>query len=190
VSPPKKRGEVATALSLTWRHELDDLLDGSREYAEVALDAPGGARVVPGPRGLARLVAAGEDGARLFGGFAHLLEPPQLVILNLPTKDSSACALVPADTEVLLVARPTSPSVTATYARLKDMVRRHGRRRFRLLVNRADDAAAAALHAHVAEVARRFLDADVAFAGAVPAGRPDASHLVPFLDQWSLAEYS
>ena len=184
------RGEVATALSLTWRRELADLLEGTHEYADVALAAPGGTRVIPAARGLTRLIEEGEDGTRLFGGFAHLSEPPHLVLLNLPTKDGAACTLVPAESEILLVARPTPPSLTATYARIKDMVRRHGRRRFRLLVNRADARTAEGLHATVAEVARRFLDADVAYAGAIPAGALDARPLLSLLDQWPLAEFS
>lgn len=183
------RGEVANALSLTWRRELADLLEGTHDYADVVLAAPGGAQLLPAARGLSRLIEAGEDGRRLFGGFAQLSAPPRLVILNLPTKDASGCTLVPAEAETLLVARPTAPSVTATYARIKDMVRRHGRRRFRLLVNRADDASAQSLHATVAEVARRFLDAEVGYAGAIASGALDARPLQTRLDRWPLAEF-
>ena len=97
---------------------------------------------------------------------------------------------MPPEAETLLVARPSNPSVTATYSRMKDLVRRHGRRRFRLLVNRADAQAAAALHANVAEVARRFLDAEVAFGGAIAAGSTDLGPVSHALEHWSLAEFS
>ena len=185
----QSRGDVAGALSLTWRRELDDLLSGEHEYSAVALPGPGGSAIVPGARGIERIVESGEDGTRLFGGFAHLSSAPDLVILNLAGKDGAGCRLVPADAEMLLVARPTNPSVTATYSRMKDLVRRHGRRRFRLLVNRADAQAAAALHANVAEVARRFLDAEVAFGGAVAAGTTALGPVFKALEHWSLAEF-
>ena len=197
----QSRGDVATALSLTWRRELADLLDGSHDYDEVRLPGPGGCGIVPAPRGLARLLEAGEDGRRLFGGFLALSAPPQLVILN--TLDASGCRLVPAPAEILLVARPTRPSITATYARMKDLVRRHGRQRFRLLVNRADEQGARALHDNVSQVARRFLGAEVAYAGAVANGThscvggthpcvgetPDLAPLAHALERWSLAEF-
>jgi len=186
----QSRGEVAAALSLTWRRELDDLLSGEHDYAEVALPGPGGSAILPGARGIARLVEAGEDGARLFGGFAQLSSAPNLVILNLAVKDGAACRLVPPEAEMLLVARPGNASVTATYSSIKNLVRRHGRRRFRLLVNRADEQAAAALHANVAEVARRFLDAEVAFGGAIAAGRTELGTVFNALEHWSLAEFS
>lgn len=186
----QSRGDIATALSLTWRRELEDLLNGSHEYAQVALPGPAGCAIVPGARGLARLVESGEDGARLFGGFARLASAPTLVILNTAAKDASGCRLVPPGAETLLVVRPTQVSITATYARMKDLVRRHGRRNFRLLVNRADAQAAGALHAHVSEVARRFLDAEVVLAGAVAAGNPDLGPIALALEQWSLAEFS
>lgn len=190
----QSRGDIATALSLTWRRELADLLDGSHSYEEVLLPGPGGCGIVPAPRGLARLLRSGEGGARLFGSFAGLSRPPQLVILN--AQDASGCGLLPAPSETLLVARPTRCSITATYARMKDLVRRHGRYRFRLLVNRADEQGARALHDNVSQVARRFLGAEVVYAGAVAGGTqgcvggpPDLAPLAQALESWSLAEF-
>ena len=36
----------------------------------ISLAAPGGTTVIPAARGLSRLIDEGEDGTRLFGGFA------------------------------------------------------------------------------------------------------------------------
>jgi flagellar biosynthesis protein FlhG len=196
-------GEVAAALSLTWRWELVHLLEGAREYREVALAGPAGIGIVPAAKGVAALLEAGRGGDELFGGFARLSARPDLMLLNVPAKDPAACALLPQDAEMLVVTRTDRGSVTATYSRLKALSRRHGRRRFRLVVNGAPEAEARGLHRHMAAVARRFLDAELAYGGslgqqaALRAGGPRAAAacaagfeaLARALADWRLAEY-
>jgi flagellar biosynthesis protein FlhG len=187
-------GEVAGALSLTWRWELAHLLSGEREWREVLLEGPGGIGVVPGAKGLAALAASGGEGAKLFGGFARLSARPDLVIVNLCTRRARTSCLLGPEAELLMVARAARASVTATYARIKEHVRRSSRRRFRLLVNGAGEAEARALHATMAEVVRRFLGAELAFGGAVAAGAAPGDArwdtLARALEGWPLAEFA
>ncbi|MCX7962695.1 MAG: hypothetical protein N2653_14150, partial [Burkholderiales bacterium] len=197
-------GDAAAALALTWRWELLDLLRGEREYAEVALPAPGGVRIVPAARGVAALAESGEGGARLFEAFANLSSRPDLLVFNTPARESAACALVPAEAEVLLVTTASAEAVKATYARLKALVRRHGRRSARLFVNRAEPERARELHAHMAAVARRFLGVELLWGGVLGAAPELASlgaaaaagpaharfaALATSLDDWRLAEF-
>lgn len=195
-------GDVATALGLTWRRELVHLLNGEREFRDVVLPGPAGIGIVPAAKGVAALLDAGKGGDDLFRGFTRLAARPDLVLFNTPAKDG--CALLPEESELLIVTRTDREAVTATYARLKEFTRRHGRERFRLFVNRAAPAAARALHAHMAGVARRFLGAELAWGGCLAdedvlrAGGPAAAAhhagafgaLAQALLKWPLAEYS
>lgn len=195
-------GDVARALGLTWRRELVHLLNGEREFPEVVLPGPAGIGIVPAAKGIAALLDAGKGGDDLFRGFTRLAVRPDLILLNTTAKDG--CALLPAQSELLIVTRTDREAVTATYARLKELTRRHARKRFRLLVNRAAPAAARALHAHMAEVARRFLGAELAWGGCLAeeevlrAGGPAAAAhhtgafgaLAQALLKWPLAEYA
>jgi MinD-like ATPase involved in chromosome partitioning or flagellar assembly len=196
-------GELAAALSLTWRWELLHLLGGEREYGEVALAGPAGIGIVPAAKGVAALLAAGRGGEALFDGFARLTERLDLVLVNVPAKDPGACALLPQDAELLVVTRPSREAVTATYSHLKVLARRFGRHRLRLFVNRAPDAQARGLHEHMALVARRFLGTELAYGGSfddeamLRAGGPGAAAhcahafdaLAQQLADWRLAEY-
>lgn len=197
-------GELAAALSLTWRWELIHLLAGEREYREVALAGPAGIAIVPAAKGVAALLEAGHGGEALFAGFARLSERADLVLLNVPANDPGACALLPQDAELLMVTCPSREAVTATYSRLKALARRHGRRRFRLFVNRAPEGEARGLHRHMAAVADRFLGTELAYGGSLAdeavlrAGGPGAAAhcarafntLAQGLADWRLAEYS
>jgi flagellar biosynthesis protein FlhG len=186
-------GDVACALALAWRWELEDLLRGERQWGEVALAGPDGVGIVPAARGFAALCEAHASAEQLFGGFARLSAPPSLVIVNLAPGFEAAQALLPGEAELMLVTRATPRAVTATYARIKEQVQRHGRRRFRLLVNRAGGREAASLHARMARAASRFLGAELAYAGCIPAGALPGSAawtaIAQTLPQWTLAEY-
>jgi len=197
-------GEVAAALSLTWRWELAHLLEGVREYREVALAGPAdGIEIVPSAKGVAALVAAGRGGEELFGAFARLGTRPDLLLFDIPAKSTGVCALLPQEAEIAIVMRPGREALTATYSCLKALVRRQGRRRFRLVVNGAPQAEAQQLHRHMAEVVRRFLDAELGWGGAVaaePVLRAGGARaalacagafeaLAASLSDWRLAEY-
>jgi flagellar biosynthesis protein FlhG len=71
--------------------------------------------------------------------------------------------------DVIVVVSPGASSITGGYAAIKQINRTHGRRRFRLLVNRADDDfAARRVQTNIARVARQHLDVSVEYMGAIP----------------------
>lgn len=197
-------GDAAAALSLTWRWELLHLLEGEREYGEVALEGPGGIRIVPAARGVAALRGEPDAGTHLFEAFTRLSTRPDLVVFNTPVREAAPCALVPGEADLLLVASPSQDAVKATYARLKALARRHGRRCARLFVNRAAPERARELHAHMAGVARRFLGVELGWGGSLApapelatlgagaAAGPAASRfstLLAAMDDWALAQF-
>lgn len=193
-------GGIAAALGLTWRAELADLLEGRRDIAQVVLPGPCGVGIVPARKGVAALLEAGASGADLFEGFAQLSARPDLVIFHL--EDAGAARLLPEDSELLVLARPGEEALTGAYARIKRLVQ-GGRPRMRLLVHGADAGEGNGVHAQLAAVARRFLAADLLYAGHIerdPAlaggGARSAPRLTGLfqrcaegLEAWRLPEY-
>lgn len=191
---------VAGALGYTWRAELSDLLAGRSQIGDVLLPMPGDVGLVPARKGIAEYLEGGAGGDALFGAFAQLSARPDLLVFCL---DPAAVRLLPQGCELLVVTRPTPDAITATYAKIKQLVSGHGARPLRLLVNCADAREAGELHAHMAGVARRFLAAELGYAGHV--GRDPAlleggarsaprrlelfRGLAAALGAWRLAEY-
>jgi MinD-like ATPase involved in chromosome partitioning or flagellar assembly len=71
--------------------------------------------------------------------------------------------------DVIVVVSPGACSITGGYAAIKRMNQTHGRRRFQLLVNRAnDDFTARRVQMNMARVARQHLDVSVEYMGAIP----------------------
>ncbi len=165
----QSKGEVACAMGLKPRYELIHLMEGQKRFHEVALESEDGVRVLSGARGMAELARQGGHAQALFGAFAQLDRPADMVIVNID-EPILASALLPAgEGEVLLVVSGDAPSVTGAYAHIKQLSRRGGPARYRVLVGDADEAGdPEAVARNMARVARRFLSATLTYGGSVP----------------------
>jgi len=165
------RGAVATALGLRPRFELLQLLQGEKTFDEVVLDGPDGFRVMPAARGIEAMQDADDAGwSELFGAFAALSAPPDLVLLNSARGDThAACRAARGTHELVLALETGADAVTAAYALMKSATREQGQRRFRLVFTGAPDGFdTAPLAERMNDVARRFLGADLRVGGVVP----------------------
>jgi len=175
------RGEVAAALGMAQRSDLIQLLEGEKEFAEVALAGPEGLRVVPAAEGIAALAQAGNAGFDdLFGAFASLRDPADLVLLNCAPGDArAACCAARNGRELVLALHTDAESVTGAYALIKSALRHHGQHAFRLLFNAASNAEAGPLLARMRAAALRFLEVELRSGGAIPtAGAAEASRAI------------
>jgi flagellar biosynthesis protein FlhG len=187
-------GEVAAALGLRARHDLLELLEGERQFGEVALAGPEGVRVVCGARGIAALEHADETGWReLFAAFGALREPADFVLLNLaPGGLQAARRATGGAHEVVLALGTQAREVTGAYALVKAALRLHGQRRFRLLFTGTVPLQAQPLAARMRVAARRFLDVELGYGGALPApfAASDLLSLAGSCLDWRLPEFA
>jgi len=180
------RGEVAGALSLTWRHGLADVLAGRCRAADAVLATPAGFRLLPAGR-LSSPLEAKDLGRAL----AELAEAPTLVLVHCGGAQEPLLRIAAAG-ELLLVAGSGAESLTRVYARIKELARREGRRSFRLLVCGAKEAEARRAQQAVARTALSYAGAAVGFGGSVRAGSAplgeDWLRVAHALEGWRLAE--
>jgi flagellar biosynthesis protein FlhG len=161
---------VSQLLGLRPRCDLRDAIDGSKSLAEALLHAPGGFSVLSAAeavRALPRIDPRSE--MRAIRYFVELDRAADIMLLDVRNDAEELSPFAAAAQEVIVVVGPVSSSITGGYAALKRMSRTHGRRRFRLLVNRApDELTARRVHTNMAAVARAHLSATLEFMGAVP----------------------
>jgi flagellar biosynthesis protein FlhG len=158
---------------------------------EIALEAPGGFRLIPGAAGIARMAELNqEQRARLFAGLAELERDSDLVLIDTAaglSRDVLTFMHI-ADLGVV-VATPEPTSITDAYAVIKCALterplaqRAHHLRAARtsgapgalrqpmlaLVVNQvADEREAVAVHTRIAAACSRFLDYQLPFLGWV-----------------------
>ncbi len=165
------RGDVAAAMNLNPRYELLHLLQGEKEYGDVALDGPDALRLVPAARGIESMEHADDEGwTEFFGAFTGLSEAPDLVLLNCaPGEAHAACRAAGGTHEVVLALDASPKSVTAAYSLIKASLQSDGQRRYRLLfADLPDDADAAPLADRMIGAGQRFLGADLRDGGSLP----------------------
>jgi flagellar biosynthesis protein FlhG len=91
------------------------------------------------------------------------------VLLDVRNDAEKPSPFAAAAQEVIVVVSSGASSITGGYAAIKRMSSAHGRKRFRLLVNRAaDDLAARRVHANMTHVAKKYLGVALEYMGAIP----------------------
>ena len=167
-------GAAARPLGIKPREDLLALIEGEQEFSGVAMRAAPGLRYVAAAAGLPALIDADAASEPFFTGFLNLAEPADTLILNLAGSVTPAgnVWLPPfaASAVSLLVAGIADSDLTTAYAAIKQA---HAGATcapvFRVLVNgAASERAARAVCAKIADAARRFLSAQVDYAGYVP----------------------
>ncbi len=163
------RGRLVRAFGLQPRHELMDLLDGSLRFEAVAQPTADGVWVLRADRGLEAFVASGAPAQQLFTSFARLSQGFDALLLAMPAHEL-ACLADPSAVAPVIGLPTHDAGMTEAYATVKALASRYGYSRFAAVVRDVPGAASArGAHARLATVARSFLDAEVSFAGRLPA---------------------
>ena len=161
---------VAHALGVRTRYDLKHVITGACTLADALVRAPGGLTLLAAAgaaRALPRLDAQAE--ARAVQCFAQLDDAADLVILDARNDGQAPSPFAAAAQEVIVVVSLAAFSITGGYASVKRMSTTHGRTRFRMLVNRAQDGSTIRLvESNMRQAARKHLDVALEFMGAVP----------------------
>jgi len=141
---------------------------------ELAVDAPGGFRLVPGAVGVARAAELEHrERAALVEGVLRLGRAGELVVVDCGAGIGPDVSAILAASDVgVIVATPDPTSITDAYAVIKGLVTRRGvarARGLRLVVNMASgESEALGVHARIAKVCRTFLGYELGLLGWVP----------------------
>lgn len=151
-------------------HTLAHVVTGRKQIEEIAIQAPGGFSLIPGASGLAQMAALGSDERqRLIDQFARLEQAYDVLLIDTGAGiGPGVLGLVASADRVLVVTTPDPTAITDAYAVIKTAHRRAPHLDARLLVNQSSDPdEARQVYTRVANVCRKFLGLDVAYAGCV-----------------------
>ena len=161
---------VDVLLGLTPRRTLAHVLAGECSLDDVRLEAHGFG-VIPAASGIARLAALGDiEHLNLVRAFSDLaMQVDTLIVDTAAGIGPGVLRLVQAAQHVLIVVCDEPASITDAYAVIKVLSRDFGLRRFKVLANMVRSSESGAnLFATLNQVAGRFLDVILEFAGEVP----------------------
>jgi len=157
-----------------------------RKLREIAVDAPGGFKLIPGANGIGEMAdLPAHVVERLIEELSQLESQCDFVILDASAGINSAVIAFAgmADT-VLVVTTPEPTAITDAYGLVKSVLRRMPLANLYVLVNQVErEAQGKEVHQRLAMVARRFLQREVGFAGSIPYDRSVSASVlrrVPF----------
>lgn len=159
-------------LGLSPRGDLRDVVAGTSEMADILLDGPEGIRLLPGASGLTELANLDPlQRDRLLSGLEEIASRFDLILLDTGAGIGEATlAFVAAADAAVVVTTPEPAALSDAYALIKVAGQRRADLPFHLLINNATSAREADAAARgIAEVAGRFLQRHVGYAGQIPA---------------------
>jgi len=149
---------------------LADVMAGECSLKEVLVNGPGGIRIVPaasGVRSMASLSPQQHNG--LIQAFSELDDVDVLIVDTAAGISDSVTSFINAAQEVLVVVCDEPASITDAYALIKVLNRDLGMFKFNVLTNMVtSETEARQLFNKLSQVADRFLDVALRFAGSIP----------------------
>lgn len=184
---------LSSTLGLTVHRDLLDVMRRDMTLDDVIVAAPEGFHFLSAGRGMRVLGKLGlDDQAHLLDCFARFDRPVDVVLVDaLAGRASRSLPLNFSSHEVVVVVSPEPTSITAAYGLIKHISSGQGKKRFRILVNKArDETEARMIFDNIASAANRYLAVSAGFMGFVPPDeklRQSASRGRPVIESFPAA---
>ncbi len=163
-------GNIDVLLGLTPKCNLGDLLRGDKPLEEVLVDGPEGIKILPASSGVQELTELStEDRLQLSQHLDAMDIDIDVMIIDTGAGISDNVLFFNvAAQEIVVVVSPEPTSLTDAYALMKVLFKKHGERRFNLLVNTAKTKKEGLeVFKKISLAAERFLNISVDYLGCV-----------------------
>ncbi|MBN1436451.1 MAG: MinD/ParA family protein [Sedimentisphaerales bacterium] len=157
-------------LNLNPRHNLSDVICGSRRMDEIIRSGPGGIRIVCGASGLSQLADLNEfQRQRVIQEISTLEHQADVIVIDTGAGISrDVCAFCEAADHTVVVTTPDPTSITDAYAMIKRITRANTGSKISLLVNVVESRGEAKkVFQRLNATSQKFLDVPLYDAGYV-----------------------
>ena len=161
---------VDLLLGIAPQYDMQDVILGQRSVADVVIEGPDGIKILPASSGVEELANLDEYRTEvLIRSLAELESDIDIILIDCPSGiGRSAVSLAQVADPILVVTTPEPTAFSDAYAMIKVLSRRSLRSVPVLVVNEADsEEEAAAVAKRVRQVAKRFLNLDIEYWGAI-----------------------
>jgi flagellar biosynthesis protein FlhG len=163
-------GNLDLVMNIRSQYNISHVVNGCKSIEDVIHIGPEGLRIVCGASGLGRLADIGEhEQHRLLQHLAALQNDTDVIVIDTAAGiSSSVVGFCLAADHVLVVTTPEATAMTDAYGMIKVLVRKRYEGPISVIVNMARDAAEGKhTYQRLADVASRFLQADLYYAGVL-----------------------
>jgi len=162
---------VDVLLGLTPRYNMRHVLAGQRSLEEIIIDGPMGVKILPAASGFDEITSLGEDQRlALLSHFENYQEDIDILLIDTGAGiGQNVMYFSSVARQIMVVATSEPTSITDAYAVMKVLATRYGEKQFTLLVNNVgNENTAKGVYQNLADVAERFLNISIDYAGFIP----------------------
>jgi flagellar biosynthesis protein FlhG len=163
-------GNLDLVMNVRSQYNISHVVNGCKSMEDVIQTGPEGLRIVCGASGLDRLADIREyEQHRLLQHLATLQNDTDVIVIDTAAGiSSSVVSFCLAADHVLVVTTPEATAMTDAYGMIKVLVRKRYEGPISVIVNMARDAAEGKhTYQRLADVTKRFLQADLYYAGGL-----------------------
>jgi flagellar biosynthesis protein FlhG len=166
-------GNIDVMFGMVSKFNVKDLIEGKKQIEEIIVEGPCGIRIIPGASGVSELSNLSmEEKNILLTSFRELPDYDYMLLDTSAGISSNVVYFNAISQEILLVVTPDPASITDSYAVIKVLNKKTGRKDFNVIVNMArDEKEGLETFRKIVRVTDRFLEVYLDFVGHIPVDR-------------------
>jgi flagellar biosynthesis protein FlhG len=166
-------GNIDIMFGMVPKFNIMDLIEGKKKIEEIVMEGPCGIKIIPGTSGISELSnLSSEERDILFSSFQDLPDYDFLLVDTSAGISSNVIYFNSISEDIFIVVTPDPASITDSYAVVKVLARKTGRKDFNIIVNMArDEGEALEIYRKLLSVTDRFLDVYLTYVGHIPMDR-------------------
>ncbi|HOW53359.1 MAG TPA: MinD/ParA family protein [Syntrophorhabdaceae bacterium] len=163
-------GNIDIMFGMVSKFNVKDLIDGSRQIDEVIMEGPCGIKIIPATSGVSEFANLDtNERSILLTSLRTLPEHDFLIVDTSAGISSNVVYFNSMSEEVFVVITPDPASITDSYAVIKVLSKKTGRKDFNVIVNMVkDEKEALGIFKKIVNVTDRFLDVYLYYFGFIP----------------------
>ncbi|MCX7966540.1 MAG: MinD/ParA family protein [Syntrophorhabdaceae bacterium] len=163
-------GNIDIFLGMVPKFNIKDLIEGKKSINEIIVDGPNGIKIIPATSGIVELSNLTEEQRNILMFSLQELDGYDFLLVDTPAGISSNVVYFNSiSNEIFIVVTPDPASIADSYAVIKVLCNKTGRKDFNILVNMAkDEQEALGVYKKILSVSDQFLDVYLDFLGYIP----------------------
>ncbi len=166
-------GNIDIMFGVVPKYNIKNVMDGTRNINEIITDGPCGIKIIPATSGISEFSHLSDEERRLL--LSSIQGLPEYDYLLVDTSAGISSNVVYFNTmseNIFVVITPDPASITDSYAVIKVLHKKTGRKDFNVIVNMVrDEKEALEIYRNILSVTDKFLDVYLDYFGYVPQDR-------------------
>ncbi|MCX5815054.1 MAG: MinD/ParA family protein [Proteobacteria bacterium] len=163
-------GNIDIFFGMSPKFNIKDLIEGRKTINEIIVEGPHGIKIIPATSGIAELSSLTDEQRNILLSSLQELAEYDFLLVDTPAGISSNVIYFNSISEnIFIVVTPDPASITDSYAVIKVLHNKTGRRDFNIIANMVkDEAEALSIYKKLLTVSDQFLNVYLDYMGYIP----------------------